>query len=606
MYVVTFYSFKGGVGRTLALANVGLELARTGRRVLLVDFDLEAPGLHTFKLIKPREAHVGLVDYVSDYLATASAPDVRNYVYEALGVGQQDGRLWVMPAGKSNAGYSRKLSAINWQGLYRENDGFIMSEDMKAQWKSSFEPDYVLIDSRTGHTDIGGICTRQLPNAVVILFFPNEQNLAGLKPIVSSIRADDEKNRRVTQLHYTMSNVPDLDDEDEILSNLETRFQEELGYQSLTTTIHRYDSLLLLQQSLFIVERPRSRLAREYKELTQEITEQNIEDREGVIQSLRKRPRRFVRGRELVKAAEDRIDGIAKQHAKDGELMYLLSMELKRLGRSKKSEMLLAMSIESGYRSPEALLSRADAYQKDGDNEAASDCVLNAFNYENLDREQLGLGVDILRRIEPENLLRIANTVAFKSLSVYECIWISSELNWCKQGLQASVDLLLRHYKDPEHRVSTAEIAKMSLVLSLVGLGKFKDAVELFGSARPTPRDLGLHDCFNYAMAEWGLKGTPPEDMFAHVVELDATSTRLRGANYFQCLAIAFWVIGKHKDALQRLDTAANIMSEEPSADFSCWRYLNVTPDVFRQDCESIRRLIHGENIKPLFLPDSG
>jgi len=41
MYTVTFYSFKGGVGRTLALANVGLELARTGRRVLLVDFDLE-------------------------------------------------------------------------------------------------------------------------------------------------------------------------------------------------------------------------------------------------------------------------------------------------------------------------------------------------------------------------------------------------------------------------------------------------------------------------------------------------------------------------------------------------------------------------------------
>ena len=50
MYVTTFYSFKGGVGRTMALVNVAVELANTGRRVLVVDFDLEAPGLDTFDL----------------------------------------------------------------------------------------------------------------------------------------------------------------------------------------------------------------------------------------------------------------------------------------------------------------------------------------------------------------------------------------------------------------------------------------------------------------------------------------------------------------------------------------------------------------------------
>ena len=55
MYIVTFYSFKGGVGRTMALVNAGLELARSGRRVLLVDFDLEAPSIETFNLPRPRE-----------------------------------------------------------------------------------------------------------------------------------------------------------------------------------------------------------------------------------------------------------------------------------------------------------------------------------------------------------------------------------------------------------------------------------------------------------------------------------------------------------------------------------------------------------------------
>lgn len=46
--IVTFYSYKGGTGRTMALVNVGWILASNGLRVLLVDWDLEAPGLHRY------------------------------------------------------------------------------------------------------------------------------------------------------------------------------------------------------------------------------------------------------------------------------------------------------------------------------------------------------------------------------------------------------------------------------------------------------------------------------------------------------------------------------------------------------------------------------
>ena len=44
-YIFTFYSFKGGVGRSLAVMNVAYTLAGRGRHVLVVDMDLEAPGL---------------------------------------------------------------------------------------------------------------------------------------------------------------------------------------------------------------------------------------------------------------------------------------------------------------------------------------------------------------------------------------------------------------------------------------------------------------------------------------------------------------------------------------------------------------------------------
>ncbi len=90
MYVVTFYSFKGGVGRSMALVNVAAELARRGERVLVVDFDLEAPGLDTFDITASRESGRGLLDLVCDFRRSGEVPDVRNYVYRESACGVRD------------------------------------------------------------------------------------------------------------------------------------------------------------------------------------------------------------------------------------------------------------------------------------------------------------------------------------------------------------------------------------------------------------------------------------------------------------------------------------------------------------------------------------
>ena len=41
--IITFYSFKGGTGRSMTLANVAWILAANGKRVLVADWDLESP-----------------------------------------------------------------------------------------------------------------------------------------------------------------------------------------------------------------------------------------------------------------------------------------------------------------------------------------------------------------------------------------------------------------------------------------------------------------------------------------------------------------------------------------------------------------------------------
>jgi len=607
MYAVTFYSFKGGVGRTLALANVGLELARKGRRVLLTDFDLESPGIDTFETLRPRESHQGIVEYVSNFMATRIAPDARDYIYEVLGVGQKGGRLWVMPAGKGDEEYSKKLSSISWQRLYDELDGFLMFEDLKAQWRKSFEPDYVLIDSRTGHTDIEGICTRQLPDAVVVLFFPNEQNLAGLKATVSSIKSEAESRKDKTiKLHYVMSNVPDLDDEKEILYGLQQRFRQELGYEELTSVIHRYDSLSLLKQSLFVQERPKSRLSKEYLALLNRITDENIQDREAVIRSLTTRRRSYRMREGLARESQQkRFDDILKYHSNDGQVLYVLAMDLKRRGRLEESKMLLGRSIELGHRSAEALLAQAEVRFQDKDLSSALSDVFEAFQSEDLDEDELSRGIEILRRAAPEKLLEISKTPAFRSLSSYRCSQIAYDLMWCKEGLQAAIDLFSRYRKESSLRADTPESVRLLLSLSLIGLSRFEEALGLFGSVRPAPQDLDTSDSFNYGMAEWGKTDAPPKDMFERVVELDSKSEERHSANYHQCLAIALWVIGSNRDAFDRVKKAKDQIVERSTPEFSCWRYMQVTPLDFQEDCQSIQKLIEGTNLHPLFFPES-
>ena len=46
--IITFYSYKGGTGRSMALANVAWILAANEKRVLVIDWDLEAPGVHHY------------------------------------------------------------------------------------------------------------------------------------------------------------------------------------------------------------------------------------------------------------------------------------------------------------------------------------------------------------------------------------------------------------------------------------------------------------------------------------------------------------------------------------------------------------------------------
>jgi hypothetical protein len=170
--VVTFYSYKGGVGRTFALANIAVLLARWGYRVLCVDWDLEAPGLDAY--LRPMLATPpagGVVDLVDDFRAEDSRS--ADHVTRVKDVG---GTLDFMAAGRDDATYVERLQLIDWAWLYDEGFGDYL-EQRRKRWVANY--DFVLVDSRTGVSDTAGICTAHLPDRLVLLFTANLQNLRG-------------------------------------------------------------------------------------------------------------------------------------------------------------------------------------------------------------------------------------------------------------------------------------------------------------------------------------------------------------------------------------------------------------------------------------------
>lgn len=191
MKTITFYSYKGGVGRTLALANIAIRLAEFGRKVCLLDFDLEAPGLQ-YKFSSFAESQrisKGLVDYIYQFSNTGVLPEnISDFTYQFYN-SQAKSNITIIPAGDVNAStYWKMLSTINWYDLLYENpSGLSFLLDLKEKIRKEISPDFLLIDSRTGISEISGITLSLLADEVTVVAANNKENLEGARRIMKSI-----------------------------------------------------------------------------------------------------------------------------------------------------------------------------------------------------------------------------------------------------------------------------------------------------------------------------------------------------------------------------------------------------------------------------------
>ena len=187
----------------MALANVACLLARQGNRVLMIDWDLEAPGLHRYfrSLVTRRfhntaagdsefEIHPGLLDLFLEFDAAtrsgdwtgseqsqdAARPLVGSVDLDRFVIETDVDSVDFMKAGRFDEQYATRVNTFQWDALYDRSTSLIryFAERLTEHYS------YVLIDSRTGLTDISGICTMLMPDQLVVVFTPNRQSLTGV------------------------------------------------------------------------------------------------------------------------------------------------------------------------------------------------------------------------------------------------------------------------------------------------------------------------------------------------------------------------------------------------------------------------------------------
>ncbi|MBI5418021.1 AAA family ATPase [Candidatus Poribacteria bacterium] len=122
-FFVTFYSFKGGVGRTIALVNTAVALAKQNKSVIIWDMDLEAPGIQNLPFFKPLKSKIkgGFVDIVEDFkknnYQSIDEKKISSYLISDPDFFQND--LKLLPAGNLDTDYSKKF--CNYSAKNKKN-----------------------------------------------------------------------------------------------------------------------------------------------------------------------------------------------------------------------------------------------------------------------------------------------------------------------------------------------------------------------------------------------------------------------------------------------------------------------------------------------------
>ena len=263
---VSFYSYKGGVGRSTVLANLACWQAMKGRKVLIIDLDLEGPGQHSSGLFKGNPVadsaiKGGFIDLCEDWrqchTQEAYEWDLRDYMLRSVLPdalpGTDKGEAFLLPAGKQlDTNYIKKLNELDWHKFFSPDGskGYKLFDTLKLYCEIE-EFDSVFIDSRTGLSDPYYMATSWLSDTVICFSLLNRQSIEGCRYAMELILTEDFMKKygkkRVLPVATMIPPTRNFESNDRIKTILADEWPEiDEGF----VTEFRYDEALALEEQI--------------------------------------------------------------------------------------------------------------------------------------------------------------------------------------------------------------------------------------------------------------------------------------------------------------------------------------------------------------------
>ncbi len=197
--ICAFYSFKGGVGRSTALAAAALQFAARGDRVAVLDADLDSPGVGS--LLHGHDGAVadfGVADYLLEAPVVGGAQGCRLADYHHRcppDLHRGRGEILVFPAGRMNRRYIEKLARLDY-GASSPAGARHPFVDLLEQIRAELDPRWILVDARAGLGEVSGFLTGGLCHLHVLFGTLAEASWRGLELVLDRLGGERLRSGR--------------------------------------------------------------------------------------------------------------------------------------------------------------------------------------------------------------------------------------------------------------------------------------------------------------------------------------------------------------------------------------------------------------------------
>ncbi len=169
--IISVHSYRGGTGKSNLSANLAVSIARSGKRVAIVDCDIQSPGVHVIFQLNDQQIESSLNDYLYGRCQIEKvAYDVTSVSIGVASPEASQPKIFLIPSSTKTGDIGRVLKEGYDVALL--NDGFKRLVD-------KLQLDYLLIDTHPGVNE-ETLLSIVVSDQVILILRPDSQDFQGI------------------------------------------------------------------------------------------------------------------------------------------------------------------------------------------------------------------------------------------------------------------------------------------------------------------------------------------------------------------------------------------------------------------------------------------